>query len=475
MDFLDLCNPFGGSIFTEEYRGDLRQAQKALARNESSLPADVSVFQQACLCMLQGNNKATLQHLTRLGEIQSLSPRWKLRHQTYTLLSTILRHYPPTLRNIPSDLGQPWGVNVPITEIPNQISQIFSQYTTNAGVDDSKTFECIYLLAAIDFPGFIRCAQIRHPDYPIGRGGSVYRDIGKQVEARLQSLQQFRRFCNTTCMQRLGRYITRLEVELLFAIGSPDRLHRLHALEGEYKASEDWAGVATCKLLEADFQLASPFSSPMALNLIPVYSGNAGFVNHKWDEFEDKLFLTSSDESDKLLQEAYELFRISDSPRGCATVRLRQGCVAHMKSYSPQCTIDDRPGFLQAAEDYLSEAYNLFHGDEAHRQIVQAHQIMLLITRQEDINSVTMLATQIGLWGKEACSEGISEFVGSLLIRFGRRLLNHLEVDKALMCFEAARKCISSLEEQYGAFQAMVSIIEVHSLTHNDFQARYVI
>ncbi|KAH8704768.1 CHAT domain-containing protein [Talaromyces proteolyticus] len=456
MDFLNLCNPFGGSIFTEEYRGDLRQAQEVLLKNQSSLHADVggrasSVFQQACICMLQGNNKETLQYLTRLGEIPSLSPRWELRHQTYTLLATILR------------------------QISKQISHIFSQYITNAGVDDSRTFECIYLLAAINFPGFIRCAQIRHPDYPIGRGGSVYRDMGQQVEAHLQSLQQFQNFCKTTCMQRLGRYITRLEVELLFAIGSPDRLHRLHELEGEYKVSEDWAGVAACKLLEVDFQLASPFSSPLALNLIPVYSGNAGFVNHKWDEFEDKLFLTSSDESDKLLREVYDLFRISDSPRGCAAVRLRQGCVAHMKCYSPDCTVHDRLGFLQAAEEYLSEAHGLFDGDEAHCQIVRGHQTMLLITRQADIKSVTMLAAQIGLWGKEVCSEGISEFVGSLLIRFGRRLLNHLEVDKALMCFEAARECFSSLEEQYGAFQAVVSTIEVHSLTHNDFQARYLI
>ena len=268
MDFLELCELFGGSLFTEEYRGNLQRAQELLSLKEAD---EIStIFQQACVCMLRGNNQETLQHLTRLEQIPSLAPRWKLRAQTYKLLSIILHRYPPLLRTIPADLNQPWAANIPIAEVGNQISPIFSQYRADVGVDDALSFECVYLLAIISFPGFMRCAQVRHADYPIGKNGKLYRKFAKEAREKLQSLQQMRNMCNATCMQRLGRYITRLEVEILFGIGSPERFTRLQALEEEYRASEDWAGVAACKLLAADFQIASPFSSPLAFNLIPI-------------------------------------------------------------------------------------------------------------------------------------------------------------------------------------------------------------
>jgi hypothetical protein len=136
-----------------------------------------------------------------------------------------------------------------------------------------------------------------------------------------------------------------------------------------------------------------------------------------------------------------------------------------MKCYSSGLGPEVRAGFLQATEEHLSESFSLFDLDEMHCQIVKGHQIMLKISRREDVKSIVPLAGEIGSWGLRTSNEGISEFIGSLLIRFGRRLLNHSEVDKALACFE----------EQYGAFQAMVSTLTVHSLIKNHLHARYLI
>ncbi|EED15877.1 hypothetical protein TSTA_009950 [Talaromyces stipitatus ATCC 10500] len=484
MDFVQLCSPFGGSLFTEEYRGDIRKGEENLKHIASSLNRDSDAeslaaftLQQSCLCMLRGNNAEAMTHIERLEQCPNLNPRWKLRKEIYRILCVILRRYPPIIRHIPSGLNQPWGVKVPIISVSREISEAFAQYRRDTKVDDTITFECSFLLAAINFPGFLRTVHVRNPKYPIGKGGRVYQEMKQKVIERFETLQWCQKACANAGMQRLSQYLKRLEVELHFAIGSSDKgIDGLRALESEYELSGDWAGCAACKLLEADFALTSPFSTPFAFNLIPVYSGNAGFVCQVWDETEDKLSLLESDEwSQRLLQQAHNLFQRSDSPRGCAAVRLRQGCIEHMKCYSSACMPNERTGFLQAAKERFSDALHLFDLDEVHCQIVRGHQMMLMISGQEDMKTVTSLARDIGSWGIRSNNEGISEFIGSLLIRFGRRLLYQSEVNKALMCFEAARECFSAMEEQYGTFQAMISTITVHSLTQNNLHARYLI
>ncbi|RAO74188.1 uncharacterized protein BHQ10_010200 [Talaromyces amestolkiae] len=484
MDFVQFCSPFGGSLFTEEYRGDIRKGDENLKHIASSLNGDndedslaALILQQSCLCMLRGNNAEAMTHIERLEQCTNLSPRWRLRKEIYRILCVTLRRYPPIIRNIPSDFTQPWGVKVPIVSVSKEFSEAFAQYRRDSKVDDTTTFECLFLLAAINFPGFLRTARVRNPNYPTGKGGRIYQEMKEKVIERFENLQWFQKTCANAGMQRLSQYLKRLEVELQFAIGSSDKgIDDLRALEREYERSGDWAGCAACKLLEADYALTSPFSTPFAFNLIPVYSGNAGFVSQVWDETEDKLSLLESDElSQKLLQQAHDLFQKSDSPRGRAAVRLRQGCIEHMKCYSSACTPNERTGFLQAAKEHFTDALHLFDLDEVHCQIVRGHQMMLLISGHEDMKTVTSLAREIGSWGIRSNNEGISEFIGSLLIRFGRRLLYQSEVNKALMCFEAARECFSAMEEQYGTFQAMISTITVHSLTQNNLHARYLI
>lgn len=484
MDFVQFCSPFDGSLFTEEYRGDIRKWAENLEHIASSLDRDSDAeslaaftLQQSCLCMLRGNNAEAMTHIERLQQVPNLSPRWKLRKEIYRILFVTLRRYPPIIRHIPSDLNQPWGVKLPIISVSREFSEAFAQYGKDNQVDDILTFECLFLLAAINFPGFLRTVHVRNPKYPTGKGGKLYKEMKQKVIERFEALQWFQKACANAGMLRLSQYLKRLEVELHFANGTPDRgIDGLRALESEYELSGDWAGCAACKLLEADFALTSPFSTPFAFNLIPVYSGNAGFVCHVWDETEDKLSLLESDESSQmLLQQAYNLFQRSDSPRGCAAVRLRQGCIEHMKCYSSACMPNERREFLQAAKEHFSDALRLFDLDEVHRQIVRGHQMILMISGHEDMETINSLAKEIGSWGISSNNEGISEFIGSLLIRFGRRLLYQSEVNKALMCFEAARECFSAMEEQYGTFQAMISTITVHSLTQNNLHARYLI
>ncbi|KAL6411871.1 FAD binding domain-containing protein [Ilyonectria robusta] len=89
----------------------------------------------------------------------------------------------------------------------------------------------------------------------------------------------------------------------------------------------DLVGAASCKLIRGDNRLLLPFTSPVVLNMAPMYGISSGLTD--WhDSFETGYLLMSDSEADQFYQQAFKLFGAAGSIRGTAVVHLRRGCVA---------------------------------------------------------------------------------------------------------------------------------------------------
>ncbi|KAJ9644780.1 hypothetical protein H2199_003745 [Coniosporium tulheliwenetii] len=225
-------------------------------------------------------------------------------------------------------------------------------------------------------------------------------------------------------------------------------------------------------MLEADNMLSPSFSSPVALNLVPIDSDDAGPTNVTWDNVESNLRLEDSAAAQSLYTEALDLIDEATSPRLRSAIILRQGCIAHIQACTSSLSSSLKSRFLEEADNKLAEASRLFQGDQTNTQIVRGHQILLRITRG-DVSRVQQDAADIGRWGLETKNEGISQFVGLLMIRFGRRQwIDRSRFDVASHCYRCARACFLRLKDQIATFQALASELELHQSISDFIAAR---
>ena len=120
--------------------------------------------------------------------------------------------------------------------------------------------------------------------------------------------------------------------------------------------------------MEADDMLSPPFSSPVALNIMIMETFADGFSNSSWEVTNMGLEICESEQANRLYADALELFKASNSPRGCAAVLLRQACVEHVMGWKEKILAEERHRRLDAAGRKFEEAFSLFVLDEGHRK-----------------------------------------------------------------------------------------------------------
>ncbi|KAH8697807.1 CHAT domain-containing protein [Talaromyces proteolyticus] len=264
-------------------------------------------------------------------------------------------------------------------------------------------------------------------------------------------------------------YFQRLLVEFHFAIDSPKTEDTLQELYDLYEVLNDKAGLANCRLMQADGLLSPPFASPVTQNLIPIHTSDAAGDNSFWDPIENKILaLKESDQASRCYEESLQLFRESNCHRGQAAVLLRQGSILHARACSLSPKSLDRGKYLEQATKKYDEALALFDLDEANIQTVKTNQILLDITKANvPSRDLKNRAGEIGKWGRDHKNEQLSLHLCILMLRFARREWHrYTSFDAAILGYECAHACATELGNIVAAFVSMSGRAEAYHETN---------
>lgn len=460
----------GGSIFPEDYCGDLEAVEEQLEEEDRQVR-----LCKAVLHAIQGNIKKAKSVLKALSELPNLPCHWALRCASFSAFFTYLRRYPPLLRFRP-ELGGLWDDTrmheLNYKTVNEHLLQNIEAYVkSRAELEDVYSFEAriIYRLLATPIKLWLG-AFGQHPVYPVKiPAGEAIANVGLHVE-------DFRKIAEDLEWVRLENFARRLQLELLSGSKLPqDETNLEHAIQ-QCDQQNDQLGMALIKMMKADHLLSPPFSNPIALNLVPIDSDNPSNSNARWDTTEDFLQLRSSTEAQALYQESIQAFENARAPRGQAAVFLRQGCIEHMEAISQDGgSGQETLRKLQSVAEIFEKAAGLFGRDEPSIQLVKGHQLLLNISSGVT-EGILEQAASLGRWGLENENEGIPHFIGWLMMRFGRRQeIERARMDVALSCYRSARRCFQELNDHYAAFQAHVAEMQLQTDWYSYTNARSMV
>jgi hypothetical protein len=505
MDFEERITAEIQSLFADEYRGDLANAYAEIERFKSDELSEYSangpektaylLRSIILVSVISGRLDDAYDALVQLQVLVDTdladesdsqhTTNWGLRYAALKAHVDYNRRYPPCIpyqhelmmpvngsmvgRSIlgPTDIAMELIDNVKKHLRPNE--------TNPSNLKDASI--CLALQTLIYFPMQRRTLTVKqHPMAPNGNwknnsdGKSpeqIITEVNPQILKLVQNSNQ-----NEPGLQT-NLYFRRLLVELHYAIDSPEKKEVTKRLYDEYHKLGDKAGMANCKLIEADCLLSPPFASPVTQNLIPVHASNGSGECSLWDPVEKRILLKESDKAERYYEESLECFRESNCGRGQAAVLLRQGSILHAKA----CSLSlNNPGRLKLLEDVTNkydEALKLLNRDEANSQVVKTNQILLDISKGSySSKDLKQRASDIGKWGREHKNELLSFHLTLFMLRFARREWErYTNFDVAMVSYECAYSCATELGALTPAFVSMCSRAEIHYETNNSTAA----
>ncbi|MCJ1377613.1 hypothetical protein MMC17_000708 [Xylographa soralifera] len=501
MDFRDVCDIFGGTIFLEEPRGDFATAHEQIKHRENSV-AEASDDEKAAILLLKaihaafvgslfGDDKSPkFQQYMRPLYLGDFGPRWQFRITSYIILVSSWQFYPPLFRFCSLERG-------PLAMLLDTISQAHAHNSRLV----TELLELVDEVEPLDELEFriirevwtlsqraLEAARISNPSYlyhALGSKNSKYRpEIFENCCSRLADVREL---AEALSFDTVSNYAERLIFEVRQAQGSPDASDLLENLKKRYEASNDEVGVGICHILRADSLVSGPFTNPIALNLLPVdgwdYLGsdtNLDELNHiptlpKGYSFNaESLTKDVSDVSEELKSmHLKETAGNADDDRDPWKVAVSAAivCIKRLKTYSqeraplevklslfqegqllPRSYWDDRDGsILDEIEKLFEQSCELFAkvDDTILVKMTQMHLMLLASHGNNDINKVKH---NIGEWGYE---NGNWTYTAQLGLAF--RLGDHLRYEcgsssKARLSYECASLVLSMLQDQGTSF-----------------------
>ncbi|PYH49981.1 CHAT domain-containing protein [Aspergillus saccharolyticus JOP 1030-1] len=464
--FISLC---GRSLFTEEYRGDLDAAWEALQQAKSSVsPAEPEPHAEYLRCLiiysiLTGKIQDAQESLNALYELLGrVSSEWGLRYTNYQLLCDYYRRYPPLLHFF-HERGRP--INLVILSdiigpqaIMSKFTENFQRYFPTGSSQDQVT--CQILGAVQWLPMQVRTlVATYHPSFPTTAppDHSKTVDWDAVIPENAKFLIKYRELARSHGATTIANYLSRLIVEFHLACQHPNQVSALTDLYRDYESLEDLIGMANCKLMEGDNLLSPPFASPMSLNMVLVEASSAVGPDTLWDPVDFNLKFEHTSQAKDCYESALSLFRNGDCKRGQAAILLRQACCLHNEirylCRAGKCSDE----LFNEAEEKLCQAHGLFGRDEVSTRMVEAHQILLSISRGVPAK-IKVMAQRIGEWGIEARNEQVAHALGLLMMRFAHHEWSRFgNLDTATLAWECASEVFNALQDVIPEFQTLMS------------------
>lgn len=467
MDFGHFISLCGGSIFPEEYRGDLDAAWEYLQQvRQSAAAQDLNVRAEYLRCLaiysiLIGRFANAFESLDILhGLLDQLPPEWGLRYTNYKVLADYTRRFPPSVRFY-HERGKAMNT-VMLSDIvgPNEFWERFmrgfQQYFARGALRDQGL--CQVLGAVQIHPTHVR--NLTSWFHPLSCSASYHRpeqDPAPKIAECAKFLLQYRDLADANGFTRIAIYLSRLVGELHLACQSPESSTVLGDLYQRCERASDLAGMADCKMMKGDNLVSPAFSSPLSLNLVIADVTSSIGEDVVWDPIEFGLKVDYPPQARQCYESALELFQAAGCKRGQAAVLLRQACCLHNEARHQRRKDESYLDSLAESESKLLESENLFGRDEASVQLVLVHQILLSISRGTS-HKVKAIAREIGEWGVKARNELLVHFLGLLLSRFAyQEWSKFFSMDKALLAWECAYELLKPIGDEIPVFQTVVS------------------
>ena len=288
MDFREVCNFFGGSIFPEEPRCDYPDVVHRLNEVESSLNSAVGtattegraafLLLSVVHLILTGSHKKAhqlLNELSRFTITHGLPVRWRFRAGGYALLNTIHILFPPlgrsnTVAHGPSSLLVEDRFFSPHTEdYPfKNLLKAGEAMRSAMGVLDQFEFDlfiCMYVVskAIHDIPVSI-----------IGRPSPVFAlyetpsNVSISIGTRNLQIRDVAAIADAEDLPTVSRNIDRLSLEFDRARKWVYFAKDIKHLYDRYSAASDEVGLASLTMMIGDNIVSEPRTSPLCLNMI---------------------------------------------------------------------------------------------------------------------------------------------------------------------------------------------------------------
>lgn len=472
----------GGSVFTEDYCDQWTEVESAISTASQQLEnrtADQLIVLQllnAVLQALRGNLRHSKETLEGRLEDVEYSEFWELRLKTWHTFVALLRRFPPLIRFRP-ELGGIMAVDRMQTLAYFQTYMDLNDRLTNYHSEGMtlEEFEGQVVLFLLGYPLCLwTSAFTQHPAYPHGSWTANRPEAAQNISNSKKILSWLRSIATANGIHGLNMHLERLEAELVACVSVGPSSNVFGELAAGYEAEENSIRAGVAKLLEADHRLSPPFSNPIAFNLIPIDTNDVGTLNIQWDATEDRLQLVDDLEAQKLYQDALACFDRAGTERGQAAVALRQGCLLHIQACDSKLSFTERQTKLESARHKFEASQAKVGQDGSHMTLIQGHQLLLHISSGDArLQDLRQDARRIGNWGCEMHNEGISHFIGWLMMRFGRRQLLACSLMRvALQCYRCARDLFLGLGDEIAAFQAAVAEMQLYDSYTNNVTAR---
>ncbi|MDI1485065.1 MAG: hypothetical protein OHK93_000199 [Ramalina farinacea] len=288
MDFKDVCEFFGGSIFPEEPRCDYPDIVQRLNDVERSLSStsDTAIEEgRAALLLLRvvhlvltGKHKKAhelINELSRCTVDHGLPDRWRFRAGAYALLNTIHILFPPlgrshTVAHGPSSLLVEDRFFSPQEEdhaLKNILKAGESMRNAMGPLDQLEfdLFVCMYIVskAMHDIPA----SDIGRSNYVVAPS-DMPSNVSISIGGRNLRIRDVAAMADTQGLPIVSRNVDRLSLEFdgarkwdLFAEG-------IKQLYERYTAASDEVGEASLIMMIGDNIVSEPRTSPLSLNMV---------------------------------------------------------------------------------------------------------------------------------------------------------------------------------------------------------------
>ena len=292
MDIRDLTDFFGGSIFSEEYRGDFAdiecflQQLKTDSVHRSAEEKAWCAIVQGIFAILKGNMSEGYQFLDKLAYIPDFHPRWQVRYGCYMSLWHSLRRYPRVIRFSP-ELGGPaaalrdmeWKAHSYLEDAMSSSQNLANRLS----LLEQHEALLIFFLWAISI-NLWTAAFPQHSRYPKGPIALTSEKIEARFAQRMEDILSFRSAALQMGMPEIAGFMDIMQLELTFAAGLPELPTLLRDKQSRYESAGNKHQLAISKVMEADDILSPPFSSPIALNLLVLDRSSLGSPSGSWEE-----------------------------------------------------------------------------------------------------------------------------------------------------------------------------------------------
>lgn len=292
MNFVDISEFFGCSIFYDDFRGNLNEIRDQL--NDFQLQAAIPLLDNAAMLLLlrglwslwSGNYLEASQFLECLTEAELYGARWKFRAHAYTGILHTWREHPPLLDfyELSGPAMTTWNNHSPADQAIHALSYC-EDHLGDGSLHDIIEFRIIYEVCRVQTVIRKWALQLDPKSEDYSDPGAMRDRFSMAVRASKGKLKELEKMTFHMGLPATSSYLSKLLYQITRAEGSSSAIVHLERMKRHYTLNEDEHGIGLYWLLRGDHNISPPKTSPLLLNFDIVdspdeFGATADFITH---------------------------------------------------------------------------------------------------------------------------------------------------------------------------------------------------